>query len=164
MSLLIFNTKEDSEVLKLFLFIASRGVLAFHLQQNSAQKIFRSRNRALFLKTTSGSPGGLLSNCLLRPGDEHASMAIVAPCITTFEFALSSSDQALKLHNWVLRISIEIYVNTFMCCHFKACVVAEATTKSKLACLNEKLDVLERRLEVLEVQVSTASANPSVFT
>ncbi|XP_020587425.1 protein BRICK 1 [Phalaenopsis equestris] len=40
----------------------------------------------------------------------------------------------------------------------------EATTKSKLACLNEKLDVLERRLEVLEVQISTATSNPSVFT
>lgn len=41
---------------------------------------------------------------------------------------------------------------------------AEATTKNKLAQLNEKLDTLERRLEVLEVQVSTASGNPSVFT
>ncbi|KAK9110954.1 hypothetical protein Scep_018473 [Stephania cephalantha] len=39
----------------------------------------------------------------------------------------------------------------------------EATTKSKLASLNEKLDTLERRLELLEVQVSTASANPSLF-
>ncbi|WOK92820.1 hypothetical protein Cni_G01512 [Canna indica] len=29
----------------------------------------------------------------------------------------------------------------------------EATTKSKLAALNEKLDILERRLEVLEVQL-----------
>ena len=41
---------------------------------------------------------------------------------------------------------------------------AEATTKSKLAALNEKLGVLERRLEGLEVQVSTASANPSVLS
>ncbi|KAF7809510.1 protein BRICK 1 [Senna tora] len=40
---------------------------------------------------------------------------------------------------------------------------SEATTKSKLASLNEKLDVLERRLELLEVQVGTASANPSLF-
>nr|CAD1830684.1 unnamed protein product [Ananas comosus var. bracteatus] len=40
----------------------------------------------------------------------------------------------------------------------------EATTKSKLASLNEKLDILERRLEVLEVQVSSATTNPSVFT
>ncbi|CAF2049753.1 unnamed protein product [Brassica rapa] len=32
----------------------------------------------------------------------------------------------------------------------------ESTTKSKL-------DVLERRLEMLEVQVSTAAANPSLF-
>lgn len=40
---------------------------------------------------------------------------------------------------------------------------SEATTKSKLASLNEKLDLLERRLEVLEVQVGTASANASLF-
>ncbi|RWW89658.1 hypothetical protein BHE74_00001347 [Ensete ventricosum] len=39
----------------------------------------------------------------------------------------------------------------------------EATTKSKLASLNEKLDVLEHRLEVLEVQVSSVTTNPSVF-
>uniref|UniRef100_A0A0E0GFB1 Uncharacterized protein n=1 Tax=Oryza nivara TaxID=4536 RepID=A0A0E0GFB1_ORYNI len=39
----------------------------------------------------------------------------------------------------------------------------EATTKSKLASLNEKLDILERKLEVLEVQVSSATTNPSVF-
>lgn len=43
-------------------------------------------------------------------------------------------------------------------------VSLEATTKSKLASLNEKLDTLERRLEMLEVQVSTASANSSLFT
>ena len=42
-------------------------------------------------------------------------------------------------------------------------VDAEATTKSKLATLNEKLDSLERKLEVLEVQVSSATTNPSVF-
>jgi hypothetical protein len=41
--------------------------------------------------------------------------------------------------------------------------VSESTTKSKLASLNEKLDLLERRLEMLEVQVSTATANPSLF-
>lgn len=41
--------------------------------------------------------------------------------------------------------------------------ISESTTKSKLAALNEKLDTLERRLELLEVQVNTASANPSVF-
>ncbi|CAK7339752.1 unnamed protein product [Dovyalis caffra] len=40
----------------------------------------------------------------------------------------------------------------------------EATTKSKLSSLNQKLDTLERRLELLEIQVSTASANPSLFT
>ncbi|XVF59145.1 hypothetical protein PTKIN_Ptkin07bG0252200 [Pterospermum kingtungense] len=40
----------------------------------------------------------------------------------------------------------------------------EATTKSKLASLNEKRDTLERRLELLEVQVSIASANPSLFS
>ncbi|GJM87442.1 hypothetical protein PR202_ga03396 [Eleusine coracana subsp. coracana] len=39
----------------------------------------------------------------------------------------------------------------------------EATTKSKLASLNEKLDTLERKLQVLEVQVSSATTNPSVF-
>jgi uncharacterized protein len=42
-------------------------------------------------------------------------------------------------------------------------LAAEATTKSKLATLNEKLDSLERKLEVLEVQVSSATTNPSVF-
>ncbi|CAA6669639.1 unnamed protein product [Spirodela intermedia] len=47
---------------------------------------------------------------------------------------------------------------------FEFLVQFEATTKNKLAQLNEKLDTLERRLEVLEVQVSTASGNPSVFT
>uniref|UniRef100_A0A2P2K6J7 Protein BRICK1 n=1 Tax=Rhizophora mucronata TaxID=61149 RepID=A0A2P2K6J7_RHIMU len=39
----------------------------------------------------------------------------------------------------------------------------EATSKSKLASLNEKLDTLERRLELLEVQVGTAMANHSLF-
>ncbi|KAG6510903.1 hypothetical protein ZIOFF_028948 [Zingiber officinale] len=43
-------------------------------------------------------------------------------------------------------------------------VFAEATTKSKLAALSKKLDILERRLKVLEVQVSSATTNPSVFT
>ncbi|CAL9042656.1 unnamed protein product [Musa banksii] len=38
-----------------------------------------------------------------------------------------------------------------------------ATTKGKLAALNEKLDVLEHRLQVLEVQVSSVTTNPSVF-
>ena len=42
-------------------------------------------------------------------------------------------------------------------------VFSEATTKSKLESLNEKLDVLERRLELLEVQVGNASANTSLF-
>ncbi|XP_074308116.1 protein BRICK 1 [Silene latifolia] len=46
---------------------------------------------------------------------------------------------------------------------FDFLVQFEATTKSKLASLNEKLDTLERRLEMLEVQVSSASANPSLF-
>ncbi|KAK3026847.1 hypothetical protein RJ639_040748 [Escallonia herrerae] len=41
---------------------------------------------------------------------------------------------------------------------------SEATTKSKLASLNEKLDTLERRLELIEVQVGTATANPSLLT
>ncbi|KAM7524296.1 hypothetical protein LguiA_014198 [Lonicera macranthoides] len=40
----------------------------------------------------------------------------------------------------------------------------EARTKSKLASLNEKLDTLERRLEVLEVQVRNATDKPSLFT
>ncbi|CAL9755766.1 unnamed protein product [Musa acuminata subsp. burmannicoides] len=44
------------------------------------------------------------------------------------------------------------------------CASPEATTKSKLAALNEKLDILEHRLEVLEVKVSSATTNPSVFT
>ncbi|GKU98694.1 hypothetical protein SLEP1_g11667 [Rubroshorea leprosula] len=47
---------------------------------------------------------------------------------------------------------------------FEFLIQFEATTKSKLASLNEKLDTLERRLELLEVQVATASANPSLFS
>uniref|UniRef100_A0A7N0V0H3 Protein BRICK 1 n=1 Tax=Kalanchoe fedtschenkoi TaxID=63787 RepID=A0A7N0V0H3_KALFE len=47
---------------------------------------------------------------------------------------------------------------------FDFLVKFEATTKSKLASLNEKLDTLERRLELLEVQASTASANQSLFS
>ncbi|CAA3015348.1 BRICK 1 [Olea europaea subsp. europaea] len=39
-----------------------------------------------------------------------------------------------------------------------------ATTKNKLAKLNEKLDTLDRRLELLEVQVGTATANSALFT
>ncbi|XP_019173100.1 PREDICTED: protein BRICK 1 [Ipomoea nil] len=46
---------------------------------------------------------------------------------------------------------------------FDFLVQFEVTTKSKLASLNEKLDTLERRLELLEVQVSTATANPALF-
>ncbi|GFY81093.1 similar to BRICK1 [Actinidia rufa] len=46
---------------------------------------------------------------------------------------------------------------------FDFLVQFEATTKSKLASLNEKLDILERRLELLEVQVGTAAANPSLL-
>ncbi|KAG2694424.1 hypothetical protein I3760_08G143600 [Carya illinoinensis] len=46
---------------------------------------------------------------------------------------------------------------------FDFLVQFEATTKSKLASLNEKLDTLERRLELLDVQVDTASSNPSLF-
>ena len=42
--------------------------------------------------------------------------------------------------------------------------LAEARTKSKLASLNEKLDMLERRLEVLEVQVCNSTDKPSLFT
>ncbi|KAL1220869.1 Protein BRICK 1 [Cardamine amara subsp. amara] len=36
---------------------------------------------------------------------------------------------------------------------FEFLVQFESTTKSKLASLNEKLDILERRLELLEVQL-----------
>nr|GMC57581.1 protein BRICK 1 [Ipomoea batatas] len=39
---------------------------------------------------------------------------------------------------------------------FDFLVQFEATTKSKLASLNEKLDTLERRLELLEVQLSVS--------
>ncbi|XP_060189285.1 protein BRICK 1 [Lycium barbarum] len=46
---------------------------------------------------------------------------------------------------------------------FDFLVQFEATTKSKLATLNEKLDTLERHLELLEVQVRTATANPALF-
>ncbi|MFS7973568.1 hypothetical protein Hanom_Chr09g00858111 [Helianthus anomalus] len=48
-------------------------------------------------------------------------------------------------------------------CKMVILYVLQATTKSKLASLNEKLDTLERRLELLEVQVSTATANPNLF-
>lgn len=47
---------------------------------------------------------------------------------------------------------------------FDFLVQFEATTKNKLAKLNEKLDTLERRLELLEVQVGSATANPALFT
>ncbi|XP_068655561.1 protein BRICK 1-like [Aristolochia californica] len=47
---------------------------------------------------------------------------------------------------------------------FEFLIQFEATTKSKFASLNEKLDILEHRLELLEMQVSTASANPSLFS
>ncbi|KAM7516378.1 hypothetical protein LguiA_005961 [Lonicera macranthoides] len=47
---------------------------------------------------------------------------------------------------------------------FDFLVQFEATTKSKLASLNEKIDTLERHLQLLEVQVGTATANPSLFT
>ncbi|KZV42270.1 protein BRICK 1-like [Dorcoceras hygrometricum] len=43
-------------------------------------------------------------------------------------------------------------------------LILESTTKNKLAKLNEKMDTLERRLEILEVQVSNATANPGLFT
>ncbi|XP_042493457.1 protein BRICK 1 isoform X2 [Macadamia integrifolia] len=58
--------------------------------------------------------------------------------------------------------SLEWFLHLSGVWRFSLC--AEATTKSKLASLNEKLDTLERRLELLEVQVGTASANPSLFT
>ncbi|KAG6390984.1 hypothetical protein SASPL_148730 [Salvia splendens] len=47
---------------------------------------------------------------------------------------------------------------------FDFLVQFESTTKNKLSKLNEKLDTLERRLEMLEVQVSNATANPALFT
>ncbi|CAK9150618.1 unnamed protein product [Ilex paraguariensis] len=47
---------------------------------------------------------------------------------------------------------------------FDFLVQFEATTKRKLASLNEKLDILERRLELVEVQVGSATARPSLFT
>lgn len=47
---------------------------------------------------------------------------------------------------------------------FDFLVQFESTTKNKLSRLNEKLDTLERRLELLEVQVSHATANPALFT
>lgn len=61
-----------------------------------------------------------------------------------------------------LRIKFQSHNLSFNICYFL--LFSEATTKSKLASLNEKLDTLERRLELLEVQVGTASANPSLFT
>ncbi|KAL4179931.1 hypothetical protein AMTRI_Chr13g122620 [Amborella trichopoda] len=47
---------------------------------------------------------------------------------------------------------------------FEFLIKFEATTKSKLASLNEKLDTLERRLELIEAQVSSASHNPPAFS
>ncbi|XP_057806771.1 protein BRICK 1 [Salvia miltiorrhiza] len=47
---------------------------------------------------------------------------------------------------------------------FDFLVQFESTTKNKLSKLNEKLDTLERRLELLEVQVSNATSNPALFT
>ncbi|KAL8515949.1 hypothetical protein ACS0TY_014599 [Phlomoides rotata] len=47
---------------------------------------------------------------------------------------------------------------------FDFLVQFESTTKNKLSQLNEKLDTLERRLELLEVQVSNATSNPALFT
>lgn len=47
---------------------------------------------------------------------------------------------------------------------FDFLVQFESTTKSKLAKLNEKLDTLERKVELLEVQVGNATANPALFT
>ncbi|ERN18085.1 hypothetical protein AMTR_s00046p00225220 [Amborella trichopoda] len=41
---------------------------------------------------------------------------------------------------------------------FEFLIKFEATTKSKLASLNEKLDTLERRLELIEAQPSMRSA------
>lgn len=61
-----------------------------------------------------------------------------------------------------LELSFLLIVILNWCC-VSVCVCSESTTKSKLASLNEKLDLLERRLEMLEVQVSTATANPSLF-
>ncbi|KAL6521573.1 putative protein BRICK1 [Orobanche gracilis] len=47
---------------------------------------------------------------------------------------------------------------------FDFLVQFESTTKNKLANLNEKLDTLERRLKLLEVQVGHAASNPALFT
>lgn len=76
----------------------------------------------------------------------------------------------IRLGFWnLLSILVFVIQTPYMCVSklmisVKLCASPEATTKSKLAALNEKLDILERRLEVLEVQVSSATTNPSVFT
>nr|XP_016468448.1 PREDICTED: protein BRICK 1-like [Nicotiana tabacum] len=62
-----------------------------------------------------------------------------------------------KNREFISNISINV------CKLFDFPVQFEATTKSKLATLNEKRDTLERRLELLEVKVSTATANPALF-
>ncbi|KAJ0733111.1 hypothetical protein HanPI659440_Chr11g0404761 [Helianthus annuus] len=62
-------------------------------------------------------------------------------------------------HKRTFRISAELFAERLV--RLQPCVYS--TTKSKLASLNEKLDSLERRLELLEVQVSTATANPNLF-
>ncbi|KAL8170502.1 hypothetical protein V2J09_022306 [Rumex salicifolius] len=46
---------------------------------------------------------------------------------------------------------------------FDFLVQFEATTKSKLATLNKKLDTLECSLEMLEVQASIVSSHPKAF-
>uniref|UniRef100_A0A7N0U200 Uncharacterized protein n=1 Tax=Kalanchoe fedtschenkoi TaxID=63787 RepID=A0A7N0U200_KALFE len=69
---------------------------------------------------------------------------------------------ALESHKMNLEFSSYLTLNIRRLYDFL--VQFEATTKSKLASLNEKLDTLERRLELLEVQVSTASANQSLFS
>ncbi|CAL9050802.1 unnamed protein product, partial [Musa banksii] len=72
-----------------------------------------------------------------------------SPCsrikLITLNFSLSFFSTNIEVIN--ITYSLEI----------KFCASPEATTKSKLAALNEKLDILEHRLEVLEVEVSSAT-------
>lgn len=84
-----------------------------------------------------------------------------------FEFLLQFGNFFLFVSSEILVFGILFFLGEdFLLMVITFCMkfLSEATTKSKLASLNEKLDTLERRLEVLEVQVGTATANPSLLS
>ncbi|KAF8404755.1 hypothetical protein HHK36_009644 [Tetracentron sinense] len=73
-------------------------------------------------------------------------------------FVASSNSRDWENRDFISHISLNVRRL------FEFLIQFEATTKSKLASLNEKLDMLERHLELLEVQLGTASTNPSLLT